>query len=44
MQTMTNLTSTNWVPAVPQPTVLGTNNVVTNTASGTEALYRLIPP
>ena len=42
LQYVTNLTTTNWTAAVEAPVVIGTNNVVTNTASGTEKYYRLM--
>lgn len=44
LQTTTNLPATNWLAALPLPTVIGTNNVVTNTASDLERFYRLSNP
>jgi autotransporter-associated beta strand protein len=42
----TNLPSTNWVPALPLPVVIGTNNVVTNAVDidSVERFYRLSNP
>jgi hypothetical protein len=37
----TNLTSPNWLPVSPSPSLLGANNVVTNAISGTGQFYRL---
>jgi fibronectin-binding autotransporter adhesin len=42
LQYITNLTASNWTTVVETPVVVGTNNVVTNTASGTEKYYRLM--
>jgi autotransporter-associated beta strand protein len=36
LQFSTNLPATNWAPAMPLPTILGTNYVVTNATRGTE--------
>jgi hypothetical protein len=44
LQVNTNSATTNWTAASPLPIVLGTNNVVTNTASGGQKFYRLIKP
>jgi len=44
LQANTNLTATNWVAALPLPTVVGTNNIVTNTTTSGETFYRLINP
>jgi autotransporter-associated beta strand protein len=44
LQTATNLTSGNWVGASPPPTVIGTNNVVTNAILNASQLYRLSSP
>lgn len=44
LQTTTNLPATNWLAALPLPTVIGTNNVVTNTVAGTNRFYRLVSP
>jgi hypothetical protein len=41
LQSSTNLSSANWVPASPPPVILGWNNVVTNTISGAQEFYRL---
>ena len=41
LQSNTNLTTTNWTTVSPSPSVLGTNNVVTNTTSGAQKFYRL---
>ena len=43
LQATTNLT-TNWSTALPLPTVVGTNNLVTNTVSGAQKSYRLSNP
>jgi len=40
LQSNTNLTTTNWTTVSPSPSVLGTNNVVTNTPSGAQKFYR----
>jgi fibronectin-binding autotransporter adhesin len=40
----TNLTTTNWVAAMPQPTLVGTNHILTNVISGVEKYYRLVNP
>jgi hypothetical protein len=44
LQFNTNLATTNWSSATPLPVVLGTNNVVTNAASGAQKFYRLFKP
>lgn len=44
LQTATNLPATNWLAALPLPTVIGTNNIVTNTVAGTNRFYRLLNP
>jgi len=44
LQACTNLTAPNWLPALPQPVVIGTNNVVTNAVDNLERLYRLSNP
>jgi hypothetical protein len=44
LECVTNLTSTNWVPATPPPVVVGGAYVVTNTASGEMMFYRLHKP
>jgi autotransporter-associated beta strand protein len=44
LQAATNLPSTNWLAASPQPLVAGTNNVVTNATAGGQNLYRLSSP
>jgi autotransporter-associated beta strand protein len=44
LQSATNLPATNWFAALPLPAVIGTNNVVTNTASDTQRFYRLSNP
>jgi hypothetical protein len=44
LQTLTNLTATNWTAASPLPVVVGTDNVVTNAVSGTRGFYRLSNP
>ncbi len=43
LESNTNLATTNWVGASP-PTVIGTNNVVTNTTTGSQKFYRLRKP
>lgn len=40
----TNLSATSWITVTPPPVTLGTNNVVTNTASGAQTFYRLVNP
>ncbi len=40
----TNLTTTNWLSASPSPTVVGTNNFVTNSANQPQQFYRLYKP
>ncbi len=44
LECVTNLTSTNWVPATPPPVMAGGAYVVTNTASGGMMFYRLHKP
>jgi autotransporter-associated beta strand protein len=44
LQSNTNLAATNWSSVSPSPTILGTNNVVTNAASGAQKVYRLTKP
>jgi hypothetical protein len=44
LQTATNLVATNWLAALPLPTVIGSNNVVTNLASSLERFIRLSNP
>ena len=44
LQSNTNLTTTNWATAAPAPALLGSDNVVTNTISGTQKFYRLFYP
>jgi hypothetical protein len=44
LQTVTNLAATNWLAALPLPTIIGTNNVVTNVATNREQIYRLSSP
>lgn len=44
LQTSSNLSSTDWSAAAPAPAVVGTNNVVTNTASAAAQFYRLSNP
>jgi hypothetical protein len=44
LQSNPGLTKTNWVAVSPPPAVVGTNNVVTNTAGGAQTLYRLSKP
>jgi autotransporter-associated beta strand protein len=44
LQTCTNLDTASWTPALPLPTVSGTNNIVSNPASNTQQFYRLISP
>jgi autotransporter-associated beta strand protein len=44
LQTATNLPASNWAPALPLPMVIGTNNVVTNSAGGLQQYYRLSYP
>ena len=43
LQASTNLTGPGWLPAAPSPTIVGTNNVVTNSATG-HRFYRLAKP
>jgi autotransporter-associated beta strand protein len=43
LQSNTNLNTTNWTAVSPPPSLVGTNNVVTNTATG-QRLYRLFKP
>jgi fibronectin-binding autotransporter adhesin len=40
----TNLTTPNWVAVTPQPTLVGTNHILTNVISGVEKYYRLVNP
>lgn len=42
LQTATYLPATNWLAATPLPTVVGTNNHVTNTVAGEPRFYRLV--
>jgi autotransporter-associated beta strand protein len=44
LQTAANLPATNWLAALPFPVVIGTNNVVTNTATNLKQFYRLSNP
>jgi fibronectin-binding autotransporter adhesin len=44
LQTATNLPATNWLAALPLPTVVGTNHIVTNAVAGTNQFYRLNSP
>ena len=44
LECVTNLMSTNWVPATPPPVVVGGACVVTNSASGGMMFYRLHKP
>ena len=44
LQTASSLPATNWSAALPLPVVIGSNNVVTNSLSGTEGFYRLSGP
>jgi len=45
LENNTNLAGTNWLSTSPSPTVIGTNNVVTNsTTSGSAKFYRLRKP
>lgn len=45
LQTTTNLPAGPWLPASPLPTVIGTNNIVTNSVIGTSSqFYRLSNP
>lgn len=44
LQVSSNLTAATWTPAAPAAVVIGTNNVVTNTASGSQQFYRLSNP
>ena len=44
LQFNTNLNNNVWADAAPPPTVLGTNNVVTNSIGGANQFYRLIHP
>jgi uncharacterized repeat protein (TIGR03803 family) len=44
LQSTTNLVSTNWNTVSPAPVVVNTNNVVTNTISGTQQFFRLANP
>jgi len=40
----TDLNPTNWLPVTPLPVIIGTNNVVTNSAGGPQKFYRLNRP
>ncbi len=40
----TNLSATNWTPTLPLPSVIGNNNVVTNTLGLPQNFYRLVTP
>jgi autotransporter-associated beta strand protein len=44
LQSTTNLNAGNWTAALPLPVVVGTNNVVTNSAAGGKRFYRLFHP
>ena len=44
LQSLTNLSATNWSPVSPSPIVIGTNNVVTNAADEAHNFYRLLKP
>lgn len=44
LECVTNLTSTNWVPATPPPVVVGGAYVVTNTLTAEKMFYRLHKP
>jgi hypothetical protein len=44
LQSITNLTTTNWIGVSPPPVVLGTDFVVTNPASPDRKFYRLLKP
>jgi hypothetical protein len=44
LQSVTNLVLTNWTTVSPTPVIVNTNNVVTNSISGTRKFYRLANP
>jgi hypothetical protein len=44
LQFTTNLSVPNWTPALPAPTVVGTNNTVINLTEGLRRFYRLSKP
>jgi autotransporter-associated beta strand protein len=44
LESNTNLLTTNWLTTSPPPTIVGTNNVVTNTIIGPKKFYRLRKP
>ncbi len=44
LEANTNLNTNIWTVVSPPPVVSGTNNVVTNTATGTQKYYRLRNP
>ena len=44
LQSNTNINTTNWITATPPPVTLGTNNLVTNTITGSQKFYRLVYP
>ena len=44
LQTTTNIAAANWLPALPQPVVIGTNNIVSNSVFNTQQFYRLSSP
>jgi len=44
LQTSANLSSDSWSPTLPLPTVIGSNNVVTNTVGNNAQFYRLTNP
>lgn len=44
LQSNTNVNTTNWSLVSPPPSVSGTNNIVTNAATGVHKYYRLFQP
>jgi hypothetical protein len=44
LQTALSLPATNWSAALPLPTLIGTNNAVTNLISNSQQFYRLSSP
>ena len=41
LQSNTNLSGTNWLATPPPPTIIGANNVVTNTITTSQKFFRL---
>ena len=44
LESNTNLSTANWTPVSPAPTVQDTNDVVVNPTAGKQLFYRLVNP